>query len=92
MREQLHRPGRDLSHGVDAAIADLVFGDREPLLRLLTSKSGQRRYIGAAGWLGCNPMLDPLWSDERFRAAMQTLEVKTCALARPWPLPPRPGS
>jgi serine/threonine-protein kinase len=92
MRAQLHRPGGDASGGVETAFADAVFGDREPLVHLMTSAAGQRRYLSAGGWFGCNPMLDPLWSDERFRASMQTLEVKPCALARPWPLPPRPAS
>ena len=92
IREQLHRPGGDVTGGVDAAIADLVYGDREPLLRMLTDRAGQRHYMGAGGWLGCNPMLDPLRSDAHFRAAMRELAVENCALARPWPLPPRPGS
>jgi len=39
---------------------------------------------------GCNPINDPLWSDERFRAGMKTLGVSACPLARPWPMPPRP--
>jgi serine/threonine-protein kinase len=87
VRGQLHRPGGDRSGGLEAAIADLVFGDREPLVRVMTSRDGQRRQ-----WIGCNPMLDPLWSDARFRAAMRSLSVETCRLARPWPIATRPGS
>jgi len=91
VREQLHRPGGDVSPGgVEAAFADLVFGDREPLVRLLTSETGQLRRLG--WWFGCNPLLDPLWADARFRAAMRRLTVEACTLARPWPIPPRPGS
>jgi hypothetical protein len=93
VRGQLHRPGGDVSGGLEAAVADLVFGDREPLVRLMTSRDGQRRHIGGSGsGFGCNPMLDPLWSDARFRAAMRSLSVETCLLARPWPIAPRPGS
>ncbi|MEJ7813395.1 MAG: hypothetical protein WKG32_23510, partial [Gemmatimonadaceae bacterium] len=72
--------------------AELVFGDREPLVRLLTTAAGQRRWIDAQGALGCNPLLDPLWADPGFRGAMRALAVETCPLARPWPLPPRDGS
>ena len=89
VRQQLHRPGGDLSGGMDAAAADLVFGDREPMVRLLTNEEGQRRTISTGSGFGCNPMLDPLWADERFRAAMRKLSVETCVLARPWPLPSR---
>ncbi|MGI9044949.1 MAG: hypothetical protein ACR2GK_12630, partial [Gemmatimonadaceae bacterium] len=93
LRAQLRRPGGDRSDGVDAAVAELVFGEREPLVRLLTTAAGQRRWINAnAGLFGCNPLLDPLWRDPRFRTAMRRLEVKPCPLARPWPVPRRPGS
>jgi tetratricopeptide (TPR) repeat protein len=92
VRAQLHRPGGDVSpDAAEAAFADLVFGDREPLVRLLTSESGQL-LVGSGRWTGCNPLVDPLWSDARFRALMRRLTVETCTLARPWPLPPRPGS
>jgi tetratricopeptide (TPR) repeat protein len=89
LRGQLHRADADRSEGLDAALADLVFGDREPLLRLLTNEAGQLRGPVSGLYFGCNPMLDPLWSDARFRAAMRELAVEPCALARPWPLPPR---
>ncbi len=91
IREQLHRPGTELMDGTEAAFADLVFGDREPLVRLLTSPEGQRRYEFAGGVFGCNPLRDPLWADARYRAAMTRLGVAPCPLARPWPLPPRPS-
>jgi len=92
LRGQLHRADAGKSGGLDAAFADLVFGDREPLVRLLTNETGQRRGPVSGLLFGCNPMLDPLWSDARFRAAMRELKVETCALARPWPLPPRPAT
>jgi serine/threonine-protein kinase len=92
IRAQLHRPGGDRSGGMQAGFADLVFGDREPVVRLLTSQAGQRTFLSSGTGFGCNPMLDPLWSDARFGPAMRALKVETCALARPWPLPPRPGS
>ncbi|MEJ7812514.1 MAG: hypothetical protein WKG32_19035, partial [Gemmatimonadaceae bacterium] len=92
VRAQLRRPGGDLSGGTDAAFAELVFGDREPLVRLLMTGEGQRRWYNSTTGFGCNPFLDPLWADARFRAAMRALAVEACPLARPWPLPPRPGS
>jgi serine/threonine protein kinase/TolB-like protein len=89
IRAQLRRPGGDASGGGDAAFAELVFGDREPLVRLLMTENGQRRWYESRGF-GCFPLLDPLWADERFRATMRDLAVEPCPLARPWPLPPRP--
>jgi serine/threonine-protein kinase len=88
-REQLRRPGGDPSGGVVAGFADLVFGDREPLVRLLTTAAGQRAWLDSEGGFGCHPLLDPLWADERFRAAMRGRGVEACPLARPWPVPPR---
>ena len=87
IRARLHAaPDATLIDGTEAARADLVFGDREPLLRLLTSERGLRRYVMAGGVLGCNPLLDPLWPDARFRTAMQRLGIRPCALARTWPV------
>ena len=85
LRAKLRRAGGDPSGGVMAAFAELVFGDREPLVRLLSTAAGQRRWIDAEGALGCHPLLDPLWADARFRTAMRRLSVEECALARPWP-------
>ena len=59
----------------DAAFADLVYGEPEHLARLLSTVEGQREFIGAGGILGCDPLLDPLWSDARFREAMRKLTV-----------------
>jgi tetratricopeptide (TPR) repeat protein len=92
LRDRIRAPGGDRSRGPDSAVADLAFGDREPLLRLLTSDAGQRRWIDSRNWFGCNPMIDPLWSDERFRVAMQKIAVPACPHARPWPFPPAPRS
>ena len=90
IRSRLHAvPDAALIDGTEAARADLVFGDREPLVRLLTSPDGLRRYVLAGGVLGCNPLLDPLWPDARFRVAMQRLGIERCPLARAWPLAPQ---
>ena len=89
IRVRLHAaPDATLIDGTEAARADLVFGDREPLVRLLTSQRGLRRYVLAGGVLGCNPLLDPLWQDARFRAAMQRLTIQPCPLAGAWPIRP----
>ena len=89
VRAELRSPGGDHSGGVDAAFADFIFGDREPLVRLLTTEAGQRRWHDQY-LFGCNPLIDPLWSDERFLAAMRKLTIEPCRLARPWSFPTRP--
>ncbi len=89
VRGQLNAPGAHAADDVDVAEADLVFGDRQPLLRLLTSAAGQSRYLTSGLWFGCLPLLDPLRADARFRAAMRSLTVEQCSLARPWPIPLR---
>ena len=91
-RTRLRRPGGDLSGGAEAAFAELVFGNREPLVRLLMTGSGQHSWSDALIGFGCNPLIDPLWADARFRAAMRGLTVEPCPLARPWPVPRRPGT
>ncbi len=90
IRAQLRGPGGDRSGWADAAVAELVFGDEQPLVRVLTTEAGQRRYVEAGALLGCNPILDPLWADAAFRAAMRRMTVEACTLARPWPFPSRP--
>jgi serine/threonine-protein kinase len=85
LRRQLARPGVDRFDGIQAALGDLLFGDREPLVRILTSDAGLKRYMTSGGFLGCNPYFDPLWSDARFRAKMHSLGIEPCAAMRPWP-------
>jgi len=91
VRALLQGPGGDHYGGIEAAFADMVFGNREPLLRLLTSAEGQRRYEYPGGVLGCNPLLDPLRSDSRFRAAMRSLGVVACPLVVSWPIAAQPN-
>lgn len=90
IRARIHALGREPGSGIEGALADLVFGDHEPLVRLLITEAGQRRFIHSGGVFGCDPLFDPLWADERFRAAMRRLTVEPCHLARAWPLPQRP--
>jgi serine/threonine protein kinase/Flp pilus assembly protein TadD len=92
VRAMLQRPGGDLYGGIDAAFAEMVFGNREPLLRLLTTAEGQRRYEYPGGVLGCDPLLDPLRSDTRFLAAMRSLGVERCKLVEAWPIAQRRDS
>jgi serine/threonine-protein kinase len=89
VRSQLHAHARSASE-VDAAFADLVFGDREPMMRLLDSGRGRRLLYSEYGF-GCHPFVDLLWSDPRYRTMMHELGVKRCAYAQPWPLPAAPG-
>jgi len=89
LHNELRQPGGDPSGGNDAAFAEFLLGDREPLVRILSTAAGQRRWNGA-GFLGCNPLLDPLWSDERFELAMRRLQVEPCHPAAPWSVPRRP--
>ena len=90
LRAQLARPGVDKSDGIESAFADLVFGNPETLVRLLATDAGRRSWYNNQVGFGCNPMLDPLWSDTRFVSAMRNLAIPRCDLARPWALPPRP--
>ena len=96
MRAELRRPGGDPTGGALPAFADLVLGDHAPLLRLVTTRAGQRRWFhmlrSSAVGTGCNPLVDPLWSDAGYRAAMRDLGMAPCPQARPWPLPPRPST
>lgn len=91
VRQHLRQPGVDDFDGIQSAFADLVFGNREPLVRLLTSDDGLKRFIKAGGVIGCDPFFDPLWSDPRFREKMQSLGIEPCPLVRPWPIN-RPAS
>ncbi|HEX6054036.1 MAG TPA: protein kinase, partial [Gemmatimonadaceae bacterium] len=84
LRANLNRPGVDASGGTEPAFAELVFGDPEPLVRLLTTRAGQRSWWNTTTGFGCNPMLDPLWADARFVRAMQSLGIAPCELARRW--------
>jgi eukaryotic-like serine/threonine-protein kinase len=90
LREQLHQPGGDQFDGIQAALGDAVFGDREPLVRILISNEGLRRFVEFGGVIGCYPVFDPLWSDPRFRSRMVALGVEPCRFKQPWPLPERP--
>ena len=92
LRSRLRAPGGDPSSGADAAFAELIFGNREPLLRLVMTESGQRKWVDANAGFGCSPLIDPLWSDARFRSAMRALAMDPCPLARAWPIAPRQGS
>ena len=90
VRRELHAPDGDRSGGVEAAFADFVFGDREPLVKLLMTAAGRRSWNNNLSGFGCNPLIDPLWSDARFRATMHDLAIDPCVLVRPWPIAP-PG-
>lgn len=89
LREKLHGGSIALLDGTERAFADMVFGDPEPLARLLSSASGAQRYQMAGGALGCNPLLDPLWESARFREAMRRLTIERCPEGAGWRLPPR---
>jgi serine/threonine-protein kinase len=92
IRSQLRGSGGDHSGGIESEFAELVFGNREPLVRRLVTTSGQLDWSDYYGFNGCNPMFDPLWADARFRAAMRARTANTCPLVRPWPIPPRRSS
>jgi tetratricopeptide (TPR) repeat protein len=92
VRATLQGRSGDPPGGVDVAFAEMVLGDREPLLRFLTSAEGQRRYEYHGGVLGCDPFLDPLRSDARFRDAMRSLGVEECRVIESWSVKGRPNS
>ena len=88
MRAELRRPGADQSGGVLPALADYVLGDREPLIHLITTQTDRRRLfnvlLASAAGEGCNPLVAPLWADDRYRKAMRDFGVGPCPPARPW--------
>jgi tetratricopeptide (TPR) repeat protein len=92
LRTALNRPGGDASGGVQAAYAELVFGNRKPLLQMFETLDGQRRVFDTLGWFSCHPMLDPLASEQRFVAALRTLDVELCPLRSPWPVKSAPAT
>jgi hypothetical protein len=69
-------------------VADAVYGDRDPVVRLLATEAGRRIWYEATGF-GCNPVNDLLWVDSRFRAAAQGLGIAPCPLAQQPRFPPR---
>lgn len=73
---------------IHTAVAELILGNREPILDLLTSPRGQTQWLNESLGFGCDPMLDPLWSEPRFVTAMHELGVTPCEHARPWPFTP----
>jgi len=94
MRAELRQPGGDLTGGALPAFADFVLGDSEPLTRLVATPVGLHRYFNmlrpTSHGTGCNPLADPMWSNEHFRTAMRGLGLGSCPQARPWPIAPRP--
>jgi len=90
VRVQLRGPGINQFDGIQPALAELVFGNREPLLQLLTSEAALRRYETYGGIIGCSPLFSPLWPDARFQATMRRLTIEPCTVAWSWPVPPRP--
>jgi serine/threonine-protein kinase len=93
MRAALRQPNGDHSGGVLPALADYVLGDPKPLMHLITTETDRRRLFNmleaTAAGEGCNPAVDPLWADDRYRAVMGSLGVGPCPIARPWAFPPR---
>ena len=93
MRAELRRPSGDHSGGVLPALADYVLGDREPLLHLITTQTDRRQLFNmlqaTGAGQGCNPLVEPLWADDRYRAVMRDFGVGPCPQARPWTFPQR---
>lgn len=92
VRAGLRREARDPARDAHVAFAELVFGDPEPALRVLATSDGQAAWYWELGGFGCNPRVDPLWTDARFRRLMRALDVTPCPHAPAWSLqPPGPG-
>jgi serine/threonine-protein kinase len=85
-RGEIHRRWDDRRAWMDVAPADAIFGDPEPLLRAVEDTTSEQAYVESGGLFGCNPLLDPVQSSARFRAAMRKLAVVACPPPRTWPL------
>ncbi len=86
LRAELRARGGETNR-VEAAVAELVFGNREPLVRLLATADGARSWNDIYPWFGCHRLLDPIRSDPRFLDAMQRLGVAPCSRPPRWRLP-----
>jgi tetratricopeptide (TPR) repeat protein len=86
LRAELHTRTTP-ADSADAAFADLVLGDAEPLLRLLEDHDKRRTWYRYSLGLGCNPMLDPLRDEPRFRAVLRDIGTVQCTLPQLWTLP-----
>jgi len=75
---------RRSTHPLDAALIALAGGDREPMVRYLSSFEGQQKW-NAVFYSLCAPLLIPLRHDRRVAA----FAGKSCP-AVAWPIPPRP--
>jgi Tfp pilus assembly protein PilF len=76
----------ELRSAADVAFGELIFGNADPLVRLLTTAEGQRDWQDSHFVLGCHPFLDPVRDNGHFRTAMKDLGVLPCPPARTWPL------
>jgi eukaryotic-like serine/threonine-protein kinase len=90
LRDSLRASGGDRTGGANAAFAEMLLGDAEPMITLLTTRDGQFQWLFTGVSFGCNHLLDPLWSDARFVAAMRAIHVRPCVSPRPWPFRPPP--
>ena len=87
LRDEPERADGPRFGAFDREYAMALLGDREPLVRILSTRAGQRRWYVENLHFGCNPLLDALQSDERFTAAMRTIGAVPCSLARQQSLP-----
>jgi predicted Zn-dependent protease len=88
LRGELQPHSNDNNGGVEAAYADFLLGNPEPLVRALGSAAGAR-YWRSNYLFGCNPLLDPVWADPRFAGVMKRWGQRPCPLAQKWPGVPR---
>jgi TolB-like protein/Flp pilus assembly protein TadD len=85
LRAELHMRTNPVD-SADAAFADLVLGDPEPLLQMLERREGRRLWLRANLGFGCNPMLDPLRDEPRYQAAVREMGTQPCTLPQAWTL------
>lgn len=87
LRRELARMGDGQALMVERALAEVAWGDRNTLISLLQRDEGRRAWVRTFGYIGCDPLLDPVRNDPRFGAMMRGAGIVECHPAKPFRLP-----
>ena len=83
----------DREHSSYLLLAALAFGDVRQALDIIEQSAKRRSDLNAHLWsIGCEPTLDALKLEPRFRAFAETRRLAVCNATTPWPISTRPRS